>query len=50
MKTAIKKRSNWGHFLKKLEQMYLAYETDLSVRTEIEELPKLSELPMCPYF
>ena len=27
---AIRKSSNWGDFLKRLEQMYPAYETDLS--------------------
>ena len=45
VKTAIRKSSNWGDFLKRLEQMYPVYETDLSVRTEIEELPPLPELP-----
>ena len=43
--TAIRKSSSWGDFLKRLEQMYPVYETDLSVRTEIEELPRLSEFP-----
>ena len=37
VKTAMRKSSNWGDFLKRLEQMYPVYETDLSVRTEIEE-------------
>ena len=36
---------NWGDFLKRLEQMYPVYETDLSVRTDIEELPPLREFP-----
>ena len=45
VKTAIRKSSNWGDFLKRLEQMYPVYETDLSVRTEIEELPSLTEYP-----
>ena len=45
MKTAIRKSSSWGDFLKRLEQMYPVYETDLSVRTEIEELPPLPEFP-----
>ena len=31
IRTAIRKRSNWGNFLKGLEQMYPVYETDLSV-------------------
>ena len=33
-------------FLKRLEQMYSVYETDLTVRTEIEELPLLLEFPI----
>ena len=41
VKTAIRKISNWGDFLKRLEQMYPVYETDMSVHTEIEELPSL---------
>ena len=45
VKTAIRKSSNWGNFLKRLEQMYPVYKTDLSVQTEIEELPPLPEFP-----
>ena len=45
VKTAIRKSSKLGHFLKRLEQIYPVYETDLSVRTEIEELPPLPESP-----
>ena len=45
VKTAIRKGSNWGDFLKRLEQLYPVYDTDLSVRTEIEELPPLPEFP-----
>ena len=45
VKTAIRKSSNWGDFLKRLKQMYPVYETDLSVRTEIEELPPRPEFP-----
>ena len=45
VKTAIRKSSSWGDFLERLEQMYRVYETDLSVRTEIEELPPLPEFP-----
>ena len=45
VKTAIRKSSNWGHFLKRLEQMYPVYRTDPSVRTDIEELPPLPEFP-----
>ena len=44
-KTSIRKSSNRGDFLKGLEQMYPVYETDLSVRTEIEQLPPLPEFP-----
>ena len=45
VKTAIRKSSSWGDFLKRLERMYPVYETDLSVHTEIEELPPLPEFP-----
>ena len=45
VKTAIRKSSNWGDFLKRLEQMHRVYEEDLSVRTEIHELPPLPEFP-----
>ena len=45
VKTASRKGSNWGDFLKRLDQMYPVYKTDLSVRTEIEELPPLPEFP-----
>ena len=45
MKTAIRKSSSCGDFLQRLGQMYPVYETDLSVRTEIEELPPLPEFP-----
>ena len=45
VKTAIRKSSNWGDFLKRLEQMYPVYETDLSVWIDIEELPPLPEFP-----
>ena len=43
VKTTIRKSSNWGDFLKRLQQMQPVYETDLSVRTEIEELHSLHE-------
>ena len=43
--TNIRKSSNWGNFLKRLEQMYPVYKTDLRVRTEIQELPPLPEFP-----
>ena len=45
VKMAIKKSSNWGDFLKRLGRMYPVYETDLNVRTEIENLPMLPEFP-----
>ena len=45
LRAAIRKSSNWGDFLKRLEQMYPVYETDLSTRTEIEELPSHPEFP-----
>ena len=45
IKTAIRKSSNWGNFLKRLEKMYPVYEKDLCVRKEIEELPPLPECP-----
>ena len=45
MKTAIRKSSNWGNFLKRLEQIYPVYETDLRVGTEIQEFPSLPEFP-----
>ena len=45
VKTAIRKSSNWDDFLKGLDQMYPVYETDLTFRTEIEELPPLPKFP-----
>ena len=45
VKTAIRRSSNRGDFLKRLEQMYPVYERDLSVCTEIEDLTTLSEFP-----
>ena len=45
VKTAIRKSSNRGDFLKRLQHMYAVYETDLSVRTEIGGLPSLSNFP-----
>ena len=46
VKTAMRKSSNWRDFLKRLKQMYPVYETDLSVRIEIEELPSLPKFPI----
>ena len=45
VKAAIRRSSNWGDLLKRLEQMYPLYKTDLIVRTEIEELAPLPEIP-----
>ena len=45
VKTAIRKSSKWGDFLKSFEHMYPVYETDPSVRMQIEELPPLPEFP-----
>ena len=45
VKTAIRKSSKWGDFLNRQEQMYPIYETDLSVRKDIEEVPPLPESP-----
>ena len=39
VKTAIRRSSNWGNFLKRLEQIYPVYKTDLSVRTELRSCP-----------
>ena len=44
-KPAIRKSYNWGDFLKRLQQMYPVYRTDLSVKTEIEKLPSRPEFP-----
>ena len=45
VKTAIRRSSNRGNFLKRPEQMYPVRERDLSVRTEVKELPPLPEFP-----
>ena len=45
MNTAIRKSYDWGGFRKELKHLYPVYETDLSVCTEIEELPSLPEFP-----
>ena len=45
MKTALRKMSNWGNFLKRLQHIYPVDETDLSVCTEIKELPLPPEFP-----
>ena len=37
--------STWAEVLQRLEKTFPVYETDLSVRTQIEELPMLPEFP-----
>ena len=37
--------STWAEVLQRLEKIFPIYETDLSVRTQIEELPMLPEFP-----
>ena len=48
VKTAIRKSSDWGDFLKTLEQMYAVYERDFGIRTEIVDLPALSNSQHLP--
>ena len=43
--TAINRSFNVGVFLNRLEQRYPLYDTDLSVRTEMEVLPLLPDVP-----
>ena len=45
VKTAVRKSSNWADFLKILEQMYPVYQTELSVRMKVGEVPPLPEFP-----
>ena len=37
--------STWAEVLQRPEKTFPVYETDLSVRTQIEELPRLPEFP-----
>ena len=37
--------STWAEVPQELEKTFLVYETDLSVRTQIEELPMLPDVP-----
>ena len=37
--------STWAEVLQRLEKTFPVYETDLSVRTQIEKLPMLPEFP-----
>ena len=45
MKPIVKTCSTWAEVLLRLEKTFPLYETDLSVRTQIEELPMLPEFP-----
>ena len=45
VKQIVKTCSTWAEVLLRLEKTFPVYETDLSVRTQIEELPMLPEFP-----
>ena len=45
VKQIVKTCPTWAEVLQRLEKCFPIYETDLSVRTNIEELPMLSEFP-----
>ena len=45
VKQIVKTCSTWAEVLQRLEKIFPVYETDLSVRTQIEELPMLPEFP-----
>ena len=45
VKQIVKNFSTWAEVLQRLEKPFPVYETDLSVRTQIEELPMLPEFP-----
>ena len=45
VKQIVKTCSTWAEVLLRLEKTFPVYETDLSVRTQIEELPMLLEFP-----
>ena len=45
VKQIVKTCSTWAEVLQRLEKTFPVYETDLSVRTQIEELPMLREFP-----
>ena len=45
VKQIVKICSTWAEVLQRLEKTFPVYETDLSVRTRIEELPMLPEFP-----
>ena len=48
VKQFVKTCSTWAEFLRRLEKTFPVYETDLCVRTQIEELPMLPEFPSAP--
>ena len=45
VKQIVKTCSTWAEVLQRLEKTFPVYETDLSVRTQIEELSLLPEFP-----
>ena len=45
VKQIVKTCSAWVEVLQRVEKTFPVYETDLSVRTQIEELPLLPEVP-----
>ena len=45
VKQIVKTCFTWAEVLQRLEKTFPVYETDLSVRTQIEELPMLPEFP-----
>ena len=45
VKQIVKTCSTWAEVLHRLEKTFPVYETDLSVRTQIEQLPMLPEFP-----
>ena len=45
VKLIVKTCSTWAEVLQRLKKTFAVYETDLSVRTQIEELPMLPEFP-----
>ena len=45
VKQIVKTCSTWAEVLQRLDKTFPVYETDLSVRTQIEELPMLPEFP-----
>ena len=45
VKQIVKTCSTWAEVLQRLEKTFPVYETDLSVRTQFEELPMLPEFP-----